>query len=97
MLNYEETLHERVRAANIPAMCFEHLLDAAQDLIAETGAAKASHIVDYAGYAPDLSYIALEWLCHTGRLVRVPQDSCADEDQIYTKVVYAKIIYTKVI
>jgi len=97
MLNYEEAFRERVRAANIPAPCFEHLLDAARDLIAEAGAAKASHIVGYAGYAPDLSYIALEWLYHTGRLVRVPQDSCADEDQIYTKVVYAKIIYTKVI
>ena len=87
MLNYEEAFRERVRAANIPAACFEYLLDAAQDLIAETGAAKASHIVGYAGYDPDLSYIALEWLYHTGRLVRVPQDSCADEDQVYTKVI----------
>ena len=86
MLNYEKAFRERVRAANIPAPCFEHLLDAARDLIAEAGAAKASHLVGYAGYAPDLSYIALEWLHHTGRLVRVPQDSCADEDQIYTKV-----------
>lgn len=87
MLNYEEAFRERVRAANIPAPCFEHLLNAARDLIAEAGAAKASHLVGYAGYAPDLSYIALEWLYHTGRLVRVHQDSCADEDQIYTKVV----------
>ena len=87
MINYEEAFRERVRAASIPAPCFEHLLDAARDLIAQTGAAKASHIVGYVGYAPDLSYLALEWLHYTGRLVRVHQDSSADEDQIYTKVV----------
>lgn len=87
MTNYEEAFRERVRAAGIPAQCLVHLLDAAQDLLTKAGAAKASHIVGYAGYAPDLSYIALEWLYHTGRLVRVSQDSCADEDQIYTKVI----------
>ena len=87
MLDYEEAFRERVRAANIPAQCFEHLLAAARALIAAAGAAKASHLVGYAGYAPDLSYIALEWLHHTGKLVRVHQDSCADEDQIYTKVI----------
>ena len=30
MLNHEEAFRERVRAANIPAMCFGHLLDAAK-------------------------------------------------------------------
>ena len=87
MLNYKKAFRERVRAANIPAQCFEHLLDAARDLITQAGAAKASHLVGYTGYAQDLSYTALEWLHYTGKLVRVPQDSCADEDQIYTKVV----------
>ena len=87
MLNYERAFRERVRAANIPAQCFKRLLDAARDLITQAGAAKASYIVEYAGYAPDLSYIALEWLRYTGKLISVPQDSSADEDQIYTKVV----------